>query len=163
MLRGSLMPRTQLAAFVAVTLMAPYAVAVVALSDPELEQGITQAREGDFEVALVTLNGAALRLAGQPNRARDLARTYLYLAVTYVGLNQDPLAKASVQAALRTDPNVAITTREFPPKIYALFMAAKSMAVEPEEVVVREQPLRPLGRKQPALNTRPRLQLVVWT
>jgi sulfatase modifying factor 1 len=97
-------------------------------TEPELERGIIQSREGDFEAALGTLNGVALRLAGQPGRANDLARTYLYLAVTYVGLGREPLAKASLQAALRTDPNVAITTREFPPRIYAFFMAARSEA-----------------------------------
>ena len=49
--------------------------------DRELETGVQQAQEGDFEAAILTLDGAVRRLTAAGNRPRDLSRAYMYLAI----------------------------------------------------------------------------------
>jgi hypothetical protein len=97
-------------------------------SDPELQKGIQQAREGLFDAAVITLDGVARRMAGQPGRAKELAQAYTYLAVAYLGLSQEQQAKAKFLEALKADNALDVTTREFPPKIVQFFEQARKEA-----------------------------------
>lgn len=115
----------------------PIALAVVSLlpaavlaqaDDPELARGITQVEEGDYDAAILTLDGAARRLAGDPARARDLSQAYLYLGVAYVGKGHDAAAKAKFREAVRQLRDLTLSPEKFPPKVIDLFEAAKDEA-----------------------------------
>jgi len=87
------------------------------VEDEELANGIRQAQEGDFDEAVVTLDGVVRRLAAQPGRAKELARAYTYLAIAYYGLSQEQMAKARFLEAWRADPEMELSSSEFPPRI----------------------------------------------
>ena len=63
--------------------------------DPEMERGIRQAQEGQFEQAIVTLRGVLPRLLERKAAPRDVARVHVYLGVSHLGLD-DP-AGAAIQ------------------------------------------------------------------
>jgi len=106
----------------------PAAAQAGAGADAELQRGIQQAREGDFDGAVITLDGVARRLALQPGRAKELAQAYTYLAVAYLGLSQEQTAKAKFLEALKTDGSLDVSTREFPPRIVQFFEQARKEA-----------------------------------
>jgi hypothetical protein len=99
-----------------------------ATSDAELQRGIQQAREGDFDGAVITLDAVSRRLASQPGNAKQLAQAYTYLAVAYLGLSQEQAAKARFLEALKTDAGLDVSPREFPPKIVQFFEQVRKEA-----------------------------------
>jgi hypothetical protein len=96
--------------------------------DPELENGIRQAQEGDYEAALLTLDAAVRRLANEKGREKDLSRGYLYLSVAYFGLGQQEAAKARFREAWKAQPGLQISASEFPPRIFRFLQEARSEA-----------------------------------
>ena len=96
--------------------------------DTDLATGVRQAQEGDFENAVVTLDGVVRRLAGQGSRTKDLARAYTYLSIAYQGLGQDQQAKAKFLEALKLDRDMTLSSREFPPRILEFFEEARREA-----------------------------------
>jgi hypothetical protein len=96
--------------------------------DTDLANGVRQAQEGDFENAVVTLDGVVRRLAGQPARAKDLARAYTYLSIAYLGLSQEQTAKAKFLEAWKADRDMNLSPREFPPRILEFFEKAREEA-----------------------------------
>lgn len=96
--------------------------------DTDLANGVRQAQEGDFENAVVTLDGVVRRLTGQPSRAKDLARAYTYLSIAYLGLSQEQTAKAKFLEAMKTDHDMNLSPREFPPRILEFFEKAREEA-----------------------------------
>ena len=96
--------------------------------DADLANGVRQAQEGDFENAVVTLDGVVRRLSGQPARAKDLARAYTYLSIAYLGLSQEQTAKAKFLEAWKADRDMSLSPREFPPRILEFFERAREEA-----------------------------------
>src|SRR5688572_15501803 len=96
--------------------------------DTDLANGVRQAQEGDFENAVVTLDGVVRRLTGQPARAKDLARAYTYLSIAYLGLSQEQTAKAKFLEAWKTDRDMSLSPREFPPRVLEFFEKAREEA-----------------------------------
>jgi len=96
--------------------------------DTDLANGVRQAQEGDFENAVVTLDGVVRRLSGQPSRAKDLARAYTYLSIAYLGLSQEQTAKAKFLEAWKADREMSLSPREFPPRILEFFEKARDEA-----------------------------------
>ena len=96
--------------------------------DTDLANGVRQAQEGDFENAVVTLDGVVRRLSGQPSRAKELARAYTYLSIAYLGLSQEQTAKAKFLEAWKTDRDMSLSPREFPPRILEFFEKAREEA-----------------------------------
>ena len=94
-------------------------------ADADLSTGIRQVREGDFDAALITLDGVAKRLAAEKGREKDLARAYTYLAIAYVGLAQQEKAKAEFKEAWRADKSMTLSPKEFPPSIVEFFEQAR--------------------------------------
>jgi hypothetical protein len=90
-------------------------------TDPELERGIAQVREGDFASAVMTLDELARRLAEKRDQPRLLARAYVYLSVAYLGLSQVEAARATFLEALDTDNRIELTPEEFPPRFLTFF------------------------------------------
>jgi hypothetical protein len=111
--------------------------------DAELAAGVRLVEEGDFEKAVVTLDGVARRLKGDPGRVQELGRTHLYLGVAYVGLDQEGKAKAAFREAL---PHLMVKAQRetggkaevkdltlgafgFSPKVIQVFESAKREAL----------------------------------
>ncbi len=113
---------------VAALALAPSLVALETPSDPELEEGIRLTQLGDFENAVVTLDGAARRLAAEGGRSTELARAYVYLSIAYLGLSQEQKAKAQFLEALKADSDIEIDAGEFPPRILEFFEEAREEA-----------------------------------
>ena len=108
--------------------------------DTELANGVRQAQEGDFENAVVTLDGVVRRLTGQTARAKDLARAYTYLSIAYLGLSQEQTAKAKFLEAWKTDRDMSLSPREFPPRILEFFQKAREEAGLPSPPPTRASP-----------------------
>jgi hypothetical protein len=97
---------------------------------PELEKGIRQVTEGDFEGALLTLDSLARDLAARKPPPKELVSAYVWLGAAYAGLDQEALASAKLEQALRLDPALALSPQEFPAKLLRLFEAARQRVTE---------------------------------
>lgn len=96
--------------------------------DPETEKGIRQAQEGEFEQAIVTLQGALPRLLERKASPRDIARAHVYLGVAHLGLNDPAAARTSFIEAIRIDPSLKLGSEEYPPRIVRAFEEARRSA-----------------------------------
>jgi hypothetical protein len=96
--------------------------------DPEVAKGIRQVDEGDYDAAIVTLDGAARRLAADKTRVKDLSQAYLYLGIAYVGKGHEAAAKAKFREAVGQIKDLSLSADRYPPKVINLFEAAKEEA-----------------------------------
>src|SRR5262245_30169621 len=97
--------------------------------DRELEAGIQQAQEGDFDAAILTLDGVVRRLTTAGNRPRELSRVYMYLAIAYLGLAQEQSAKAKFLEALKTNRDLELSSKELPPQYLKFFEQVRKEAL----------------------------------
>jgi hypothetical protein len=124
-------------------------------SDPELAKGIRQAQTGDFDSAVVTLDAVARRLVTQGGRPKELARTYVYLSIAYLGLSQEQKAKAQFLEAWKTDQGMELSAKEFPPKVLEFFEGTKAEARKAgQEASKPESPAASAAQPTPAAKTR---------
>jgi hypothetical protein len=112
----------------AVLAASPAGLAQAPTPDAEVERGIRQAEDGDYDPAIVTLDAAARRLAGDPSRARDLSQAYLYLGIAYIGKGHEAAAKAKFREAVAQMKDLSLSPDKFPPKVIDLFEAARAEA-----------------------------------
>ncbi len=96
--------------------------------DPELVAGIRLVKEGDFETALLTLDGVARRLTGDPGRVRDLAQAHLYLGIAALALDQKEAAKGHFRRAAEADRTLRLSSDRFSPKVIGAFEEARREA-----------------------------------
>jgi hypothetical protein len=94
-------------------------------TDPEVEAGIRQVQEGDFETAVVTLEAASRRLSRDTPHSPLLVRAAVSLGVAYVALDQRETAKARFKDALAQDPGLRLTTERYSPKVIGVFEEAR--------------------------------------
>jgi hypothetical protein len=95
-------------------------------TDPEVAEGIRQLGEGEYDRAILTLDGAVRRLQQDEKvERRVLARAYLHLGIAYVGKGHQSAAKASFRQAIAQDTTLTLDPEEYPPKVVNLFEAAK--------------------------------------
>jgi len=118
-------------------------------SDPEVAKGVRQVDEGDYDAAIVTLDAASRRLAGDPARVRDLSQAYLYLGIAYVGKGHEAAAKAKFREAVRQIKDLVLSTDKYPPKVIDLFEAAR------EEVSRDAAPAPTATAPSPAVSSAP--------
>jgi hypothetical protein len=100
-------------------------VAQTPAGDPEVAKGIRLVDEGDYDGAILTLDTAARRLAGEAARKQELAQAYLYLGIAYVGKGHETAAKAKFREALKRTGDLSLSPDRFPPKVINLFEAAR--------------------------------------
>ena len=123
MLRHSLVATLVLTlAFLGFPLPAP---AQPAATDPEVVKGIRQVDDGDYDDAIVTLDGAVRRLAADKSHPADLPQAYLYLGIAYVGKGHDAAAKAKFREALKQLKDLSLSADKFPPKVINVFETAR--------------------------------------
>jgi hypothetical protein len=148
------MPPRSLAVLVAALLAAPpLAPAPQATASPDLERGIRQAQEGEFERAVITLDGVVRTLKGRDGASKSLSRAYVYLAVSYLGLGQEPAARGSFLEALRIDPALELSSKEYPPRIVKLFEETRRSAaasLPPPPTTSAPPPQQPATTTPPA-------------
>jgi hypothetical protein len=125
--------------FVAAALvLAGLALAVdTGAGDADLEKGIRQAQEGEFEQAIATLRAALPRLKDGP--PQDLTRAHVYLGVAHLGLGDAAAARSSFLEALRADRSLRLSAEEYPPRVLRAFEEARS-ALPPEPPASARQP-----------------------
>jgi hypothetical protein len=117
--------RACLATLVVVALAAPAVADDPRPRDPELAAGIALAKEGDFETALVKLEGAVRRLEAGEKHDPDLAVGYLYLGIAYLELDQELTARSRFRDAATADPALRLDPREFSPQVIRFFDSAR--------------------------------------
>jgi len=118
--------RTLALALVASLSWAPIASAQPPTTDAEVQRGIRQVEDGDYDPAIVTLDAAARRLTADPSRARDLSQAYLYLGIAYIGKGHEAAAKAKFREAVAQIKDLTLSPDKFPPKVIDLFEAARA-------------------------------------
>lgn len=87
----------------------------------DLATALTQVEQGEFDAALLNLDGLIKKLSGSPQRTRDLAQAYLLQGIAFVSLDQADKARASFRQALTLDRAVLLNRERFAPKIVQLF------------------------------------------
>jgi hypothetical protein len=96
-----------------------------ASADPDLAGGVQNVKEGRLEVGVQALDAYLRRTAGQPGRARERAQACVYLGVAYLGLNQEPAARAEFAQALAQSPELTLNPGEFAPQVVRVFEMAR--------------------------------------
>jgi len=110
-------------------------------SDADVAAGMKQVDDGDYDRAILTLDNAARRLAGDPAKAADLSQAYLYLGIAYIGKGHEAAAKAKFREALKQIKDLTLSPEKFPPKVIDAFEEAKH-----EEATAAAEPA-PTGKK----------------
>jgi ankyrin repeat protein len=117
----------------AVILVASNAALVAAQGpslDAELEQGIRQVDEGNFDAGIKTLDAVARRLKSEGGKASQLSRAYLYLGIANLQLSHEQAARARFAEAVKTDHKLVLSEYEFPPPVVKVFEEAKKRVEE---------------------------------
>jgi hypothetical protein len=94
-------------------------------ADLEIEAGIRQVQEGDFETAVITLEAGVRRLARDTPRSPLIVTAAVHLGIAYIALDQREVAKARFKDALAVDPGLRLTAERYSPKVIAAFEEAR--------------------------------------
>jgi hypothetical protein len=97
----------------------------------ELAAGIRQVHEGEFDAAVVTLDGVVRRFIAEKASASQIAKAHVYLAISYMGLAQVEQARVRFIEALRADKTMELSPKEFPPNVIELFAQVKREELKP--------------------------------
>lgn len=98
--------------------------AAVAVKDPEVIKGIKAVEDGDYDTAIVLLDGATRRL-GSDAKSPDLPQAYLHLGIAYVGKGAEAAAKAQFREALKQIRDLTLSADRYPPKVINVFETAR--------------------------------------
>ena len=109
---------------VAVALSPVVTLAQAQVKDPEVAKGMKALDDGDYDLAIFTLDSATRRLAADP-RHPDLPQAYVALGVAYVGKGAEAAAKAKFREALKQMRDLALSADKYPTKVINLFEAAR--------------------------------------
>lgn len=97
-----------------------------AAGDAELAAGIRQVEDGEYDAAILTLDGAARRLALDPTKVAELSQAYLYLGIAFVGKGHESAAKAKFREAVSQIRDLTLSAEKFPPRVIDLFESARA-------------------------------------
>ena len=96
------------------------------IADADVRRGIALVDDGEYDSAIIALDGAVRRLASTPGHAmNDLAEAYFYLGVAYLGKGQETSAKARFREAVQQARDMNPSPEKFPPRVIELFEKAK--------------------------------------
>jgi len=135
---------TALSAAVLAGSLSTYPAAEV--QDPDLAQGVTLVKEGDFEAAVLKLDEAARRLSAEPRNDKELAAAYLYLGIAYLELDQELSARARFKDAATLDRDLRLDPRAFSPQVIRFFDAARQEVEATSKAVGTASESRPKRR-----------------
>jgi hypothetical protein len=130
----------------------------------DLAAGIALVKEGDFEAAVLKLDGAVQALDAGPGAQADLATAYLYLGVAYLELDQELSARARFRLAQGRDAAMRLDPRQFSPQVIRVFEAVRAehppVTPSPSPAPVAVPPARPVPSAPPAEDKKSRKGLV---
>lgn len=115
--------------------------------DPDVQKGIAQVDDGDYDGAILTLDNAARRLTTDKAKTNDLAQAYLYLGIAYIGKGREAAAKAKFREAVAQIKTLSLSADKFPPKVIDAFEAAKA---EEMKEASASKPAPPAGAALPS-------------
>src|SRR6185503_17559378 len=118
-------------------------------SSGDLQAGIALVKEGDFEGAVLKLDGAIRALEADPRDGKDLATAYLYLGVAYLELDQQGSARVRFQQALGRDPSMRLDPRQFSPQVIRTFEAVRGQTPSAPAPQPSPAAARPAGTAPP--------------
>jgi hypothetical protein len=96
------------------------------VADADVRRGIALVDDGEYDSAIIALDGAVRRLASTPGHAmNDLAEAYFYLGVAYLGKGQETSAKARFREAVQQARDMSPSPEKFPPRVIELFEKAR--------------------------------------
>jgi hypothetical protein len=107
--------------------------------------GIRLVEEGDYDLAIVTLDRAVQRLTEDPEQTRVLSYAYLYLGIAYLGKGHEAAAKAKFKEAIAQIKDMTLSPEDYPPKVIDLFEAAREDARESAPDIEGEAPVEKKG------------------
>jgi hypothetical protein len=145
--------RSLIVAVLAGALAAPAASQPTA-SDPDVQKGISQVEDGEYDAAILLLDNAARRLAADPARGRELATAYLYLGIAYLGKGAEAAARSNFREAVTRLRDLSLSPEKFSPRVIDLVEAAKAEVGKGPTVVAAS----PAPRTSPAPAASPRPQ-----
>ena len=100
--------------------------AQAAVADPDVRRGIALVDEGEYDEAILALDGAVRRLAADSGHStNDLAEAYFYLGVAYLGKGHETSAKARFRDAVHQMHDMSPSAEKFPPRVIELFEKAR--------------------------------------
>jgi hypothetical protein len=108
--------------------------------DASVEEGVRQAEEGEYDAAILTLDAATRRLAGDHARAPELARAYVYLGIAYLAKGHETAARARFREALAQVRDLELEPEKFAPRVIELFEKAREEAKATAEAKAPEVP-----------------------
>ena len=115
--------------------------------DADVQKGIAQVDDGDYDGAILTLDNAARRLTTDKAKTNDLAQAYLYLGIAYIGKGREAAAKAKFREAVAQIKTLSLSADKFPPKVIDAFEAAKA---EEMKEASASKPAPPAGAPVPS-------------
>lgn len=96
------------------------------VADADVRRGIALVDEGEYDSAILMLDGAVRRLAAdKAHPTPDLAEAYFYLGVAYLGKGHETSAKARFREAVKQARDMSPSPEKFPPRVIELFEKAK--------------------------------------
>jgi hypothetical protein len=104
----------------------PAASAGVGTPDPEVEKGMRLVDEGDYDGAIIVLDGVVRRLAAGSGRSRELAQAYLYLGIAYLAKGHETAARARFREALARARDMDLEPEKFAPHVIEEFEKARA-------------------------------------
>lgn len=111
------------------------------VADADVRRGIALVEEGEYDSAILTLDGAVRRLAAEKGHSnRDLAEAYFYLGVAYLGKGHETSAKARFREAVQQVRDMSPSPEKFPPRVIELFEKAREESRAEMTVVTSPAP-----------------------
>jgi hypothetical protein len=96
------------------------------IGDADVRRGIALVEEGEYDAAILTLDGAVRRLAAtKGHSSADLAEAYFHLGVAYLGKGHETSAKARFRDAVQQMREMSPSPEKFPPRVIELFEKAR--------------------------------------
>jgi hypothetical protein len=140
------MLRRSAAAALASVLVASAALPAAPPPHPALARGLALVREGDFEAAVIELDGAVRRLEADPAAAAHVPWAWVHLGVAYLELDQETVARGKFREALLREPALRLDPAEFSAQSIRVFESVRAEA----GAAPRVEPAAPGARATPA-------------
>jgi len=112
-------------AMAAPALSASAPAASAQMTEPDIKKGVQQVDDGEYDAAILTLDGAVRRLSGAPGKTKELAQAYLYLGIAYLAKGHQTSARERFREAVRQVADLDLNPQKFAPRVIEEFERAR--------------------------------------
>jgi hypothetical protein len=95
------------------------------MTEPDIKKGVQQVDDGEYDAAILTLDGAVRRLSGAPGKTKELAQAYLYLGIAYLAKGHQTSARERFREAVRQVADLDLNPQKFAPRVIEEFERAR--------------------------------------